>query len=85
MSTNVATPQSGTREYYVSATEAGKFLGIHRRTVMHMARSGAIPAHPLGNGSRRMWRFLLSELDDWMRSRVDSTCRPCSWNRRKVQ
>ena len=35
-----------------------------------MARQGDVPAHPLGNGQRRVWRFLLSELDVWMRERV---------------
>jgi excisionase family DNA binding protein len=72
-------------EYYVDAGEAAKFLGIHRRTVLQMARDGIIPAHPLGDGRRRLWRFLLSELDEWMRGRVNSARRPCSPNRRDIQ
>jgi hypothetical protein len=36
-----------------------------------------IPAHPRGDGQRRRWLFLLSELDAWMRSRVNSACDPC--------
>jgi hypothetical protein len=46
--------------------------------------AAAVPGHPLGNGPRRLWRFLLSELDWWMRNRVDSHCRPCSPNRREI-
>jgi len=42
-----------------------------------------VSASRLGNGPRRLWRFLLSELDWWMRNRVDSPCRPCSPNRRE--
>jgi excisionase family DNA binding protein len=70
-------------EYYVSAAEAAKFLSINRRTLLQMAREGVVPAHPLGNGPRPLLRFLLSELNWWMRNRVDSPCRPCAPNRRK--
>ena len=35
-------------EYYVDAGEGAKFLGIHRRTVLQMARDSVLPAHPLG-------------------------------------
>ena len=72
-------------EYYVDAGEAGKFLDIHRRTVLQMARDGIIPAHPLGDGRRKLWRFLLSELDEWMRGRVNSGRRPCSPHRRDIR
>lgn len=71
-------------EHYVTAAEAANFLSINRLTLMRMARAGAVPAHPLGNGLRRVWRFLLSELDWWMRNRVNSPCRPCSPNRREI-
>jgi excisionase family DNA binding protein len=84
--TVTAAPASGrTLEYYVDAEEAAKFLDIHRRTVLQMARDGIIPGHPLGNGRRKQWRFLLSELDEWMRGRVNSGRCPCSPNRRNVQ
>jgi len=73
------------REYYVDAGEAAKFLGIHRRTALQMARDAVLPAHPLGEGRRKLWRFLLSELDEWMRSRVNSARRPCSPNRRDIR
>jgi len=60
------------REYFVDATEASRFLGLNRRTVLKMAREYVIPAHPLGEGARKQWRFLLSELDEWLRKRVNS-------------
>jgi excisionase family DNA binding protein len=72
-------------EYYVDAGEAARFLGINRRTVLQMARDSLLPAHPLGDGRRKLWRFLLSELDEWMRGRVNSARRPCSPNRRDKQ
>jgi excisionase family DNA binding protein len=77
-------PQT-TREYFVDATEAARFLGLNRRTLLKMAREGVVPAHPLGEGARKMWRFLLSELDEWLRMRVHSGRRPCSPLRRDVR
>jgi excisionase family DNA binding protein len=74
-----------TPEYYEDAREAAKFLRIQRRTVLQMARDGVIPAHPLGDGRRKLWRFLSSELDEWMRDRVNSARRPCSPNWRNMQ
>jgi hypothetical protein len=49
-------------EPFVDAIEAGRFLGLRPRRVLELARSGALPAYPLGNGLRRVWRFRLSEL-----------------------
>ncbi len=80
----MVTPRISVVEHYVGASEAAKFLSIHSRTLTQMARRGDIPAHPLGNGQRRVWRFLLSELDVWMRERVHSRCRPCSPKRRVI-
>jgi excisionase family DNA binding protein len=77
-----ATPR--TPEYYVDAGEAAKFLRLHRRTVLQMARTGVLPAHPLGEGTRKLWRFRLSELDEWMCGRLNSAGRPCSPIRRNV-
>ena len=57
-------------EHYVGAQEAAQFLSVHRRTLLQMARDGIVPAHPIGDGQRHQWRFLISELDVWMRSRL---------------
>lgn len=72
-------------EYYVDAAVAAKFLGVCRPMVLKMARDDAIPAYPLGDGQRKVWRFLLSELDEWMRGRLNSARRPCSPKRRNIQ
>jgi hypothetical protein len=50
------------QEPFVDAARAGDFLCLRPRRVLQLARQGAIPAHPLGNGQRRVWRFRLSEL-----------------------
>jgi hypothetical protein len=49
-------------EQFVDAEEAGRFLSLRPRRVLELARKGIVPAHPLGEGSRKIWRFRLSEL-----------------------
>jgi excisionase family DNA binding protein len=49
-------------EPFVDASRAAALLGIRQRRVLEMARAGQIPAYPLGTGSRRTWRFRLSEI-----------------------
>jgi excisionase family DNA binding protein len=64
-------------ESYQSAEDLAVFLQVHPKTLLRMARQGKIPAHPFGDGQRRRWRFLVSEVDAWMRSRVLSSDHPC--------
>ncbi len=83
MRTTTAEPNAVQFEYFVDADGAARFLSVDRRTVIRWAREGHIPAHPLDeNATRKDWRFLLSELDEWLRSKVHSDRRPCSASRR---
>src|SRR5690349_7886281 len=63
-------------EPYVNATDAAEFLGIHPKTLMRLAREGVVPAYSFTDATRHHWRFLKSELDIWMRSRLNSTPHP---------
>ena len=50
-------------EPYVDPATAAEFLAVTRARLLAMARSGQIPAHPLGlPGKRKQWRFRLSEI-----------------------
>lgn len=49
-------------EPFVDANRAAEFLFLRPRRVLELARQGALPAHPLGIGQRKVWRFRLSEL-----------------------
>jgi len=49
-------------EPFVDVDVAAQFLVITRRHLLQLARGGQIPAHPIGAGKRRMWRFRLSEI-----------------------
>jgi hypothetical protein len=46
----------------VDAERAAQFLSVTPRYLLELARKGEFPAHPLGNGTRRIWRFRLSGL-----------------------
>lgn len=59
-------------ERFVQAQEAATFLGYSSRTLKQLAREGKIPAHPFGDGERKRWYFLISELAAFLRGRVNS-------------
>jgi len=60
-------------EPYVDSQAAAKFLHVGARTLNEMARKGIVPAYPWGVGmQRKTWRFRVSELDAWIRRRVQS-------------
>ena len=63
---------SSSLEPFVNAMEAGKFVQLHPATLQRLAREGALPAHPVGNGQRRHWRFRLSELQAWLSARTSN-------------
>jgi excisionase family DNA binding protein len=58
------------RRRFLTPTEASEFLGgINSRTLTRWAREGYLPAFPVGEGKRRLWRFLESDLEAWMKGR----------------
>jgi hypothetical protein len=52
-------------EHFVDAGVASAFLSITRKYLLKLSRLGLVPAHPLGIGSRRQWRYRISELSAW--------------------
>ena len=50
----------------LDAIEAAKILRMNSRTLVLWARRGYVPAHPLGEGKRRIWRFFENELLEWV-------------------
>lgn len=59
-------------EQPLDAKNAALILKMNSRTLVHWARRGYVPAHPLGEGKRRIWRFFESELLEWVRDRESS-------------
>ena len=59
---------------FLNAEEAAEYLGgMNSRTVVRWAREGYLPAYPIGEGKRRLWRFLEADLEVWMLSRRTGT------------
>jgi excisionase family DNA binding protein len=54
-------------ERLLSTEEAAVLLAVHPKTLERWAREGRLPAYDLGR-----WRFRASELDEWLRSSVQS-------------
>jgi hypothetical protein len=52
----------------LTPVEAAALLHMDHRTLIRWARVGYTPAHPLGEGHRRMWRFFEDELLAWVKS-----------------
>ena len=61
-----------TIEPYIEAGRAADYLSMSRKTLLKKARTGRLPAHPIGDGRKKMWRFRISELDHWMQTEVTS-------------
>jgi excisionase family DNA binding protein len=58
------------RQRFVNSLEAAEFLGgLNPRTVTRWAREGYLPAYAIGEGKRRVWRFLEQDLEGWLLSR----------------
>jgi excisionase family DNA binding protein len=55
--------------------EAAEYLRLDEKTITRWARKGYIPAHPLGEGKRKFWRFLEHELVDWLNSQTNNADR----------
>ena len=63
-----------TRARFLSPDEAADFLGgLNSRTVTRWAREGYLPSYPIGEGKRRLWRFLEGDLARWMQARGTGT------------
>jgi excisionase family DNA binding protein len=64
-------------EPLIGCAEAAKLLGnIHVKTLQGYARKGALPGYRVAGH----WYFRASELDSWLRCRINSSCHPCRSN-----
>ena len=55
---------SAENEKWSSIEDISQHLQVHKDTIRLWIKRGEIPAHKIG----RLWRFQLSEVDDWVRS-----------------
>ena len=55
--------------------EAAEYLHLNEKTITRWARKGYLPAHPLGEGKRKFWRFLEHELVEWLNAQTNGADR----------
>lgn len=53
-----------TVEPWVTAQDVAHHLGVVKETVYRWRENKHLPAHKIG----RLWKFKLSEVDDWVRA-----------------
>jgi excisionase family DNA binding protein len=64
-------------EPLIGCEDAAKLLGnIHVKTLQRYARRGTLPGYRVAGH----WYFRATELDAWLRSRINSSCHPCRSN-----
>jgi len=64
-------------EPLIGCEAAAKLLGnIHVKTLQRYARRGTVPGYRVAGH----WFFRATELDVWLRSRINSSCHPCRSN-----
>lgn len=63
---------------FLNPEEAAQILRIDSRTLVRWARCGYVPAHPLGEGKRKLWRFTEAELIHWLQQREAPPRKPAA-------
>jgi len=67
-------------EPLIGCEHAARLLGnIHVKTLQRYARGGTLPGYRVAGH----WYFRATELDVWLRSRINSSCHPCRLNQEK--
>lgn len=52
--------------------QAAAFLGLDDKTITRWARQSYLPAHPMGQGKKKYWRFFEHELMTWLLGQSDA-------------
>ena len=63
MSDTNSCSQTGFEFQWLTAAEAGIYLRIKPRTLLHWVRTGKVRGFVLSGTKRRIWRFLIADLD----------------------
>ena len=63
-------PTNSTATRPLTPIGAAAYLGLDVKTITRWARQGYLPGHPLGEGKRRLWRFIEDEILDWFEKRT---------------
>ena len=64
-------------EKWVTLKDVQAYLGVGRETILQWISKRNMPAYKVG----RLWKFKLSEVDDWIRSGGASGLQSSQWTR----
>ncbi|MGO9125161.1 MAG: helix-turn-helix transcriptional regulator [Terriglobales bacterium] len=67
---SVQTTAGAQQEHFVDAEIAAAYLRCSRKHILRLSRLGIIPAHPISFGRRVTWRYLLTEVREWVLSKT---------------
>lgn len=67
----MSTPSQHPVSKPLTPVAAAEYLGLDAKTITRWARQGYLPAHPLGEGKRKFWRFLEHELAAWLAAKTN--------------
>ena len=56
-------------EPWLSLENIARHLGVSQDTIHRWIRKRGMPAHQIG----RLWKFKVSEVDDWVRGKQEET------------
>jgi excisionase family DNA binding protein len=66
-------PQGGGSRRILVPDQAAELFGCDDKTITRWARNGYLPAHPIGEGKKRYWRFFEDELIDWLQAQSNGS------------
>jgi excisionase family DNA binding protein len=55
----------------LTPVDAAELLSCDGKTITRWARNGYLPAHPIGEGKKRYWRFFEDELIVWLEAQTN--------------
>lgn len=57
-------------EHWVSVEDVARHLGVAKDSIYRRIEGSRLPAYKIG----RLWKFKLSEVDDWVRAGGAESC-----------
>lgn len=68
---NLVAPSTPPSPRPMNPQQAASFLGLDDKTITRWARKRYLPAHPMGEGKKKYWRFFEHELLTWLLGQSD--------------
>jgi Helix-turn-helix domain len=67
-------PQGARSGRILTPVLAAELFDCDDKTITRWARQDYLPAHPIGVGKKKYWRFFEDELIDWLKDQKNGEC-----------